>query len=55
MWPVLSTLLNWMTIFEWYMARLVVRMDTKKACGAMRLEYVLIMRTLLYMFNNKHN
>lgn len=30
MWPMLSTLLNWMTIFEWHMARLVVKNGHQK-------------------------
>jgi hypothetical protein len=30
--PAVVTLLNWTPIFEWYMARLVLRMDTKKTC-----------------------
>lgn len=44
------TPLNWAPKFEWYMAGLVVKNDTKKACVMMSLDYVLNIDTSLGLF-----
>ena len=35
------TLSNWTPLFEWYIARLVVKVDTENACVVLRLDYVI--------------
>lgn len=55
--PYAATLLNWTLIFEWYIARLVVKNGQQKDMGFERLDYYPqnMLKFNISRFNSEHN